>query len=333
MITYYLGAGASANKIPVIKSFHKEIRSFVNTIKNEKSTLLDTLTHSFPSAPEQLIELEVHLMKIADELRDEKYSSIDALIKQEEGGELYNFYKTILEMLLYYWDTRSWRETRYQTLWAKYISKKNGFHLRKPIQIISWNYDRQVELSLADYLKISLKEVETHLNRDPLIIRNDLINLFKLNGSYVGHCTIRDFYNLNVTYNETMKGPTVNTEITKAFFHSIIKYLSDTNSPVFVPNIRFSWDEDELSERIKNIGNRVTETEILAIIGYSFHGFNEDIDKFLLRSMDPLKIVYQRSIDDKSGALNNLKALLKGESLNIEDEFNLDNFITPPSLR
>src|SRR5690606_20489812 len=61
-------------------------------------------------------------------------------------------------------------------------------------------------------------------------------------------------------------------------------------------HINYAWESNSLAEKTRNEAKRIfSETDILVIIGYSYHNFNKEIDKMLFNELKGrhTKIYYQ----------------------------------------
>lgn len=150
-ITYYLGAGASFDSVPTIAKFSEELIKFIEVLKNHHKEELKFVTSPIAS----MIEGLEYLIKQTDE-----YGSPDAFAKalhdgSNRGNEMLNEedIKFLLSLFISY---RSHLKTdkRYRLFFTRIghniIAAPTVF--KCPIDIVSWNYDTQIEKYLVDHL-------------------------------------------------------------------------------------------------------------------------------------------------------------------------------------
>src|SRR5690606_32255913 len=106
--------------------------------------------------------------------------------------------------------------------------------------------------------------------------------------------------------------------------------------------LSFAW-EDERSDFLENVSKLVADTEVLAVIGYSFPFFNREIDIRVIRAMTKLQKVYfqdRRPADVKErfmslglGEVKNFRSMVAAENSGRVKLINdVAKFHLPPEL-
>jgi tetratricopeptide (TPR) repeat protein len=200
---YYLGAGASANAIPVIAKLKRRVKE----IQIYLDGLYKTNKHS------KAIELYEKIDEISSCFKvllrgAENYQSIDTyaffLYRENKRRNEYEDLKKALivyfsleQMLLDIPGDEYWQQIdqRYQSLIPLHIQFDNSkTTMLSPLHVISWNYDVQIELTLSLLKGIGhLNDVKENFNIHPnklsynattdLIFDDSQFNIIKLNGN------------------------------------------------------------------------------------------------------------------------------------------------------
>lgn len=283
-VTYLFGAGASADAIPVVNKIPEELYQFERAI---------TKVTTFRNA--ELHEMRQKLIGEIQWLLRESSShlSIDTFAKKlflRNDNENLLKLKLITSLFFTYLQITKPVDKRYDGFFAS-ILKSTVRNLPNTINIISWNYDLQFELSYREFNQsINLAEAQkvlsinsNHLNHH---LKQDGFSITKLNGSSA-------FLVENVP---DFLLPNSGTEPLIPLIEKYGAYSSGSKS--FKPTLSFAWEEEKpnSSDSIFNVAMRASkDSEVLIIIGYSFPYFNREIDSMILRGMPKLKKVYFQS--------------------------------------
>ncbi|TGK82996.1 hypothetical protein EHQ19_08295 [Leptospira montravelensis] len=315
-ITYLLGAGASANQIPIVKDFISEISKF----KSQLSERFKLNEEFFDNANQQttitVFDAKKKLLEDYDWLISEarNFSTIDTFAKKLYiTGDKENYLK--LKFLISYFlsaiQSTSKNDYRYDNLFAALIGIKNRkATLPENLSIISWNYDLQTEISISKFLnkKIEVNLLESLQNSSALQNINEAkFNLIKLNGT-------AGFYqeNQNRIFDfdiNNFANSDINTK------KELSKYLTRTNQENETL-LSFSWDNEAyIDSARKTASNVLMKSEFLVIIGYSFPVFNRDIDRELLSKFNQNGKIF---IQDKTNSKNIAEVV--SEMSNISDK-------------
>jgi len=186
-ITYLLGAGASADKVPILKDFTNELTHLKNILFE-----LNTITFQYyqqrktnDKVPNEILSNEkledsTNLVKDLEFIISElsKHQTVDTLAKKyflaDKLPELTKLKIVITVFLLYKQFSfpkgdpeipinkqNFTPDQRYDSFIASIIgTKKNDYELPGNIKILSWNYDMQFELAFREYNQKKISEIQ-----------------------------------------------------------------------------------------------------------------------------------------------------------------------------
>lgn len=381
-VTYLLGAGASAQALPVVSDMKDRMQFFMNILENSppdlglfegidgesksniitnfKKVLSEALVHSSP---------DTYAKKLFLKGDNEKLKWLKAFLSTyflfEQGQMVDNlgmnsfrkehFQNTMFQNYLevevdekneFLQKINKNLDERYDVFLATLLEKETRV-LPPHINILSWNYDFQIELSYYEFFKdsIDLIEIGDILKVYPLITKDDC-KIIKLNG-------IAGLYQFDQAGRSRIAYEQMNNFLTSKRFEDFLKpyfnlFLNNLDKPAegnqFNPFLNFAWEPNPFS----NIGNKLaseilSKTEILVIIGYSFPNFNREIDKVLLKtfmsgsgsndSKIGKKIYYQAPQPYIGGLVRRLKGLMpSGWHNKIFEHDETDQFLIPYEL-
>lgn len=351
-ITYLLGAGASANAIPIVADMYNRIKEVLEYLASENSqystNTIIALAESPQTEPKQILgELINELEWLIGEAGD--FYTIDTLAKKYYFTNLDN-YRRLKRCLIFYLTLEQFVkipshprnkymfikqlvDNRYSSFIAAIASKqKSGIALNENIKILSWNYDQQLELALKQFndsktiddIKIQFC-IHPNSNSIDDAIDEDNINRFqivKINGNAVwDYLDSNQYKYLSIFDSKASGDKPIKTFID--FFFNHVQNLS-TNTKYF----NFSWEalDRDHTENYKSYGgiigqveNIAADTEILVIIGYSFPIFNREIDKMIFNKMSNLKKIYIQDANPeqiKSTIVNAFEKLQETQIIN-----------------
>jgi len=300
-VTYLLGAGASAQCLPVVNQMAEGI------IKTNK-LLFDNVSRKDIRG---FIVNNKYLAEVQNELRwlnkicSEHYS-IDTYAKKiylKDDEEEYIKLKNILSLYFTIQQKLVLPDKRYDNFWASILDEKDKFpnHLR----IISWNYDSQLELSYKNFVSssISLEEAYSRIRMssfyDEKLISPDGFGIFKLNGSIkkVGRSQGKRYTKFlvdNFNFGD-------NLDFFEKLYESYDAMKLDgmkTKDEQITNELSFAWEHDFDKPFYENMKASVYDTKILVVIGYSFPFFNRKLDKRIINDYMPyLQKVYFQAPD------------------------------------
>lgn len=323
-VTYLLGAGASAMKIPVLNSLNSDIENLAKVkLKNitSRMSVLD-LNHDLkPYAeetgikPNELIERYCNdLIDLAQKIESAGiFNTIDAYANSlihSRNSSYINELKSLLSSYLHLKQFLDYEENgikidkRYTDFFLSI--REPGGRINKNINIVSWNYDVQLEYCYSLAFGYEFSEVYDYLSyydkRNFRINHSDLFKIFKINGSskiyshspMTNNLDKRDYYLIN-------PDKTINQNYLLNYLYKV--YLSMKSHSSFKNNIFFSrdygWDRQTISnnEYLNNVRSNTIDTKKLVIIGYSFHPFNQVVDLYLLENYNNLDTIIVQDFD------------------------------------
>ena len=321
-ITYLLGAGASANALPLIKKgklgnpgLPENLKSFLEMNRDA----IQKHNSNFSIDFDQLLEIATQSVTFGTPDLYAKY------LMETGADQKYNLLKRLLSNFFSYCqsvhpshnitDTAPMFDFRALTFLTT-ISENQ--ELPDSIKIISWNYDWQIEMA-AGLLKHNnsggsakirnfstwpnISDGENFRNKDPF--------LFHLNG-IAGY----DYSASNLA------------EKSGDYFDF---------SKIEIPSLlSFAWEEDDsqfgkrtfLERRLELAKKMVIGTQILVVIGYSFPFFNRKVDDAIFASMKEslYKIYFQDPNSNGKQLISQFDLRVHFPIIHIE---NVDNYYVP----
>ncbi len=200
-LTYILGAGASANALPVANQIADTLRKFINFFQRCGGEIDNSI--AYEGSVKKLSELKTELLRDINEILDniiiirpELFSSMEMDIQPIRSTTFDDFAENL--------DFNSEKFKRLSTAYSlvmsveefynidtRYISFTNriveGSHfMRDNIKIINWNYDNQLQKSIMQTKKISYFEAYKRLNtiEKYTSFQRKSGSVFRLNGSF-----------------------------------------------------------------------------------------------------------------------------------------------------
>lgn len=339
-VTYLIGAGASANALPVVNGMKERMRIFYYYLcnRNEKIREMGSNFQEHEIIEKLLIEIEksytIDTYAKMNYIKDEYYGQLkeftaayllfeqsekDNILLKESIGRFLNKKNNIEKTedrkkqhdnLFESINTKY--DYRYDSFFASLLQNNSGYpYLSKNINIVSWNYDNQLEISYSNFIKVrsnkGLSLSQSLLNIYPSIDSNiDLEKsiLIKINGSAD--------YDSNI-------GERFHDPINDKFDENAVSKFRElnNNSTVKRTNIRFSWENDEKVKQARNYAQKIiAESDIIVVIGYSFPTFNREVDRFIFSDFDKrkdskLKYLSLNSDDTKMKTIGNKRRFKK----------------------
>jgi hypothetical protein len=289
-ITYLLGAGASCNALPLVNNFKDRLKNFNDRLAEKIDYGLHVENKNYAST-EYLLPPKGKYAKILVEsiawLRNiaEKHASIDTYAKKlfiksdnEALKDLHKL-KSTLSCYLLLEQSLEMTDKRYDNFFASILIRDaRGIpKLPKDVNIITWNYDTQLEKSYEGFCTI------------PEIVFEEFTrskNIIRLNGS----CSYQ--YKIETRFLGY-------TEFSISFLESVIQlYDKFMNIPVPIvrPDISFAWEKSDIEDKIIET---LKGTTTLVIIGYSLPYFNREIDKMIIHAMHPTLVKIFIQVQEK----------------------------------
>jgi SIR2-like domain len=286
-ITYLLGAGASCNALPLVNNFKDRLKSFFNKniwedlqirFQIEKTSAHELFPYNGQYGKD-FMESISWLINVAD-----KHASIDTYAKKlfvrNDNDALKELNKLKSTLSCYFLLEQSLKpvDKRYDNFFASILTPVAGIpKLPKDVNIITWNYDTQLEKSYEGFCSNLEIAFEKFLQSK---------NIIRLNGSCGFPYAIETKY---LGY----------TEFSIDFLESVIQLYDKFMNPLepkFRPGISFAWGKKDIEDKVKQ---ELQGTTTLVIIGYSLPYFNREIDQMIINAMRPTLVKIFIQVQEK----------------------------------
>lgn len=288
-ITYYLGAGASYQAMPIQNELSNKMVQLA-----ELFLPLEKLDLDLP--PQDTNDFFLTLKQIGywGKLA-EKNHSIDSYANSlwrnnhRRPSPEVDHIKIVLSYFFTYWmkcTNPHWKSNRpYESvdnrilyLMNRVIDDKTN-RLKSNIKFVTWNYDLQLEAAFIQYVNdVDWKNLKDHLNVfvDQVEDLRD-VEVCHLNGTHGYITTPRGIQT-------QIRGE--NTETPEYVYDDCLVPISTFFRDKIFTRIGFAWDDDDLSIRRREAASLIfSNTDHLVIIGYSFPEFNDEVDKMLFKKL------------------------------------------------
>ena len=293
LVTYLLGAGASVKSIPAVGDFNNHIRMYADP------GAAWSLQKSIRSALGESEEGGRMIKRLSEGpwIQDlnaayegaQRFGTVDTYAKslsfQQDPGKL-EMLKRSIDLTISLSEARKGADPRYFA-WLSALmncdSESGRIHFAPGINILSWNYDNQIELALAELIsaQVALSILEGTHEASPIV---DFPFYHKLNGR-AGHLRIErgteDRIVNQVLLGESEKGDGCAARIGRAIVSEQFHPPSD---------ISFAW-AGRFNEQKTAIKEALGSTDTLVVIGYSFPAFNRKIDSEIFKMMRDIREV------------------------------------------
>jgi len=343
--TYLLGAGASCNSLPIVSEMANRLSYFVENdyrqmkgLSFDGSNVINRITGVVDDPKNNFNDIEKLFLKNLHWLSLEclKNTSIDTYAKKlfHKGDlEKYELLKATLSCYFMLEQARNDLDPRYDNFFASILENKSGkASLPANMNIISWNYDSQLELSYSGFIKnfgeLGEDHVLSELQSFPLT--SDPENPGEIDDSKFSILAINGKADINLMNLSNGKGlqralhymlplerldEIQKSELEYLQFnpnqvllskprpmsleekiHGVLNFYSEyiRDNRGMSPLLHFAWEDKEEYPQLmkKQLLNVTHKTTTLIVIGYSFPFFNREIDKLYLQNMKNLKRVY-----------------------------------------
>lgn len=304
-ITYFLGAGASYNALPIWKA---QGESMVMVADHILFMIHHGPTETFKKEYPDLLNSKI-LIEFMTKLKNfgelaQEYGSIDIYAKRlyliGDDREL-NELKYCLSVYFDLWENFLYKgnrinefhgytkiDKRYLSLLSVILEKVNDTpFLHQNISFLTWNYDLQLETAFESFLRQktkSLNEIDRYLQ----FMDSDSASpkrVYHLNG-------FRGIFLEEKKYYETVEKRL--TTSLESYLVNLASNFSQFKNPTFHNCIKYAWESD--SDAIKEAKTIMAETNILIIVGYSFPAFNRKLDQELIKYFETNRSKYSRVI-------------------------------------
>jgi len=276
---YFLGAGASANSLPLVSQFSDSLGEFRKFLKSTTIDETGIKSMNGMSVKQHLIEKVAWLIEML-----KYHASIDTYAKKlyfKNDFDNLRILKSVLSCFFVGIQSINPVDYRYDSFFASIIKKEgiDGIRIPDNIKFLSWNYDLQIEKAYYGYCDDKDKVI-----KDITLSKENRI--YRLNG----YCGTTQDGHIGKEFTETFN---LKDKMSKIVIELYAEYLQKGNTP----NIKFAW---EINENYfgNNIHKITDDIKTLIIIGYSFPFFNREIDKRIFQTLEGVSKIYIQTPSD-----------------------------------
>lgn len=341
-VVYLLGAGASYGKrkdpeeltmddvtlieegLPIITEINEEIEYVIGVIN---SVELDDGNYKLRGKRCMVDDLKEELISGFEWMLKEssRHATIDTLAKKlylKGDNENYARLKFLLSSFFMLEQNLHPYDKRYDTFLANILNK--DLALPNDLFLMTWNYDVQLDIAFREYSQIGLSMVcPTETRRFDTNSK-----VCKINGS-------ANFYGQNnqdtFAFSHNKLSNLLNVILVMLSFATKDGLYSDGKT-----DLLFSWEKYKFDGISNTLYDKISDAEVLVVIGYTFPFFNREIDREIMSNMLNLNKIYIQDPQAKKVKYS-LKSILPAEKysslLNDDDLiYDTSNFFLPPEL-
>lgn len=341
-VVYLLGAGASYGKrkdsdnltlddvslieegLPVVNEINDEIEYIIGIID---SVDLNDGNYKLKGQKCEVGDLKKELIKGFEWLLNEssRHATIDTFAKKlylKNDIDNYGRLKFLLSSFFILEQKMHPYDKRYDTFLANILNK--DLALPNDIFLMTWNYDVQLDMAYREYNEVGLPMVAPPETR-----RIDINSrVFKINGSanYYGQS-----HQDTLVFSRTNLSVLINLILVQLSFATKEGFYNSGTT-----DLLFAWEKNKFDEISKLLYDKISDAEVLVIIGYTFPFFNREIDREVFSHMPNLERIYVQDPNAEKVKIS-LKSILPTEKISslLHDEdliFDTSNFFLPPEL-
>lgn len=348
MITYLIGAGASANALPLASGLSKGLEIFKEDLEtflaSSDATSFQKMLNSVRRDVMRSSDLIQELIGLIERvLKDSKrHQTIDTYAKKlymTNEKEKYRDLKILINVYFLYIQIIQYPDSRYDHFLASILNYSDStISFPDNIVVFSWNYDTQIELAIKEYTSTinydkNISTIGLVPNISTLKKESKENSIIKINGSSVLYLEDKELYLAPLFENIGEENKEYAISVTGEYYLS----LKSTNKFDF-NMISFGWEKENFGNIIRSnsiLNRKLAQTRILVIIGYSFPYFNRKIDKEIFDSLPSLQKIYIQAPESDLEVLEsrvNSFFLEPGTQKKIVQIPQKDQFFIPPEL-
>lgn len=279
-VTYLLGAGASANALPLNKELAPRMSVLAKEITRHLNPFTEVITPGIQPHFYSRQALGEYLTFFSQEAI--RNGTIDTyanhLYKKGQNADMLKL-KLSLSIFFACEQQKNEIDSRYLPFLAKTLSSQNSPpRLKTNISILNWNYDIQSPLAYSKYYQTSLITAFERLGIYPYT---------KLPAAFINLNGIAGFYTTPESAKfEHMFYENNTKKIADFWSTAMLSVESAKDGKIsFSDTFSFAWEIDEKHDRLKKALRIAEKTETLVIIGYSFPDYNHALDRLLIETM------------------------------------------------
>lgn len=331
-ILYFLGAGASAQALPLarsvgIKNKEPDVPGLAYELKNINLNILlaDLINKSYQQLINKYTDSFNNLSSKADEFGDVDTYAKYLHLMHPGGPELQELKRNLSAYFSFKQMLLNARDKRYLP-WLVSIMTQKIFP--ENVKILSWNYDFQVELASSQIgssedidhkgtsFTYSPSTLSYYPNLDPTFSDHSLLSLIHLNG-------IAGFANTDQS-----AAASIFQKRYRGNVDSILLFMEQNN---LQSHLHFVWEKSMYHTSLMNhVKTMIEKTTILVVIGYSFPFFNREVDKQIFAELTKDNSLHKIYFQDPVLTGQQLRAQFSlPEHLEIVHIQNKENFYIP----
>ncbi|MFP9099886.1 hypothetical protein ACLI09_12620 [Flavobacterium sp. RHBU_24] len=296
-ITYFLGAGASYQALPIWKAQGQsmiDLAYYIMTfVARRDGTPNNQLIYPELFKDIRLTEFCLKLISFGEHAQE--YGSIDIYAKRlyltdnhEELNELkyclsvyFDIWENFLHKSFFLKEVEGVRynkiDKRYYSLLSVILNKLDGEpKLNENISFITWNYDLQLEMAFDSFLprpSSSFEDLDSKIQF--MDNQNHARKVLHLNG-FRGI-----FYDGDKHYENVDKDRCLSLE---DYLERLLDNYTQFKNPDYNNCIKYAWESN--SEALTEAKDIMSKTDVLVIVGYSFPAFNRKLDIELIHEFE-----------------------------------------------
>ncbi|HLD52075.1 MAG TPA: hypothetical protein VJA82_02115 [Sediminibacterium sp.] len=330
-VTYLLGAGASANALPIINELPSRLKEFRFLLFERCDKGYDSFISSekFQTNIQSIArKIIVEIDWVLEELMH--HSTIDTLAKRlylisSRHQDLIRLKKVLYTYFLFeqgYNDSEIRKgfqkevpDKRYDSFIATYISSViDSLKIPGNIKVVTWNYDIQFDIAFSKYLTDSnIDNVSAKVQILPSLSNSDALFDYEKFGILHLNGVINSVFEWQIT--NDLRDDFDSREIVKTDYLSKLCITFANLNEEKLRFLTYSWEDPQvfpytIQEKsiIKSTAIEIFKrTDILVIIGYSFPVFNRETDRELMKNLNKnVRHVYIQDTKDKVEDIKNI---------------------------
>ncbi len=330
-VTYILGAGASANELPVVKHYAKRLSEFERKLHSEKPV---SMIHR-----RNLDTYRGYIRKLLDRM-SAKDMTVDTLAKEAYIKNDIELLNTIKKALVFFFSASQFVERKIDKRYSNFITHMIDERRQWPenVKILNWNYDFQFQIAANEYAGENWEIDHTPTsfsgllpyypcsgaNQRPLEYEHSLIHLNGIAGFYYQGTTqkIRRYGSKDnvCSYDDLFKQMLHEPEHQEHLFTFAFETKGRSHSII--------------EKRIKYAKDMIFKTNYLVLIGYSFQDENYEVDSKLfdvMKNDNGLKKIIVQDLEDTTARLRD--AFNIPSTINIIWQKNCEQFELVPERK
>ena len=293
--TYLLGAGASADAVPLAADLPDAMIAWARTMSTDPGMARECGNHAHFGTFSK--DLQMYARRAKDSGGIDAYAQV---LDLQSGHNDLNRLKAVLSCWLLARQRTGKRDIRYfpfLSYLATRGSERSKVVFRPHSNVLSWNYDLQPEIACFHHLKMEAEFITQTLAAPPHEtgahneIDEEHFFVVRLNGCAGSHCGRSEVTGDRYTRAHSLIHLSDGFEAMRKILDLYGSYVNGD----LIPAISFAWERGSTYQRFyrERVLEALEHTTTLVIIGYSYPPTNMEIDQDLLRVMKLDEIIIQ----------------------------------------